>query len=101
MAVAAPDSPRSSESPPPTEIQREIEEELSGLANALFNLGTTVVSDLTKERERTGGAKPVGARVCVAISARPVALELIGGRVGMMCRMRSGASTGSRTTSGR
>lgn len=66
MALAgqpAPDSPRSSESPPPTGLQGDVELELLGLANALYNLGTTVVNDLTKERDRPGGGKPVGARV--------------------------------------
>lgn len=61
-SVAAPDSPRSSESPPPGGIQGDLELELLGLANALYNLGTTVINDLTKEKEKQPG-KQVGARV--------------------------------------
>lgn len=34
--------------------------ELLGLANALYNLGTTVINDSTKDRDRPGGAKLVG-----------------------------------------
>jgi len=59
----APDSPRSSQSPPPDGLQGDLELELMGLANALYNLGTTVVSDSTKERDKAGGGKPVGLRV--------------------------------------
>ncbi|KAH9928957.1 transcription factor subunit Med10 of mediator complex-domain-containing protein [Fomitopsis serialis] len=61
----APDSPRaSSESPPPAGVQGDLELELLGLANALYNLGTTVVNDLTKEKDRPGGGgKQVGMRV--------------------------------------
>ena len=59
----APDSPRSSESPPPTGVQGDLELELVGLANSLYNLGTTVVSDLTKEKDKPGGGKQVGMRV--------------------------------------
>ncbi|EAU84948.1 hypothetical protein CC1G_00467 [Coprinopsis cinerea okayama7 len=60
--MAAPDSPRSSQSPPPVGRQGDLELELLGLANALYNLGTTVVNDSTKEREK-GGVKQVGLRV--------------------------------------
>ncbi|KAF4619316.1 hypothetical protein D9613_005476 [Agrocybe pediades] len=59
----APDSPRSSQSPPPSGLQGDLELELLGLANALYNLGTTVINDLTKERDKPGGGKPVGPRV--------------------------------------
>ncbi|EMD31815.1 hypothetical protein CERSUDRAFT_119386 [Gelatoporia subvermispora B] len=59
----APDSPRSSESPPPGGVQGDIELELLGLANALYNLGTTVINDLTKEKDKAGTGKQVGARV--------------------------------------
>ena len=59
----APDSPRASESPAPEGPHGELEMELVGLANALYNLGTTVVSDLTKEKDKPGGGKQVGARV--------------------------------------
>ena len=61
----APDSPRSSESPPPVGVQGDLELELLGLANALYNLGTTVVNDLTKEKDKPGGGKQVGMRVYV------------------------------------
>jgi mediator of RNA polymerase II transcription subunit 10 len=62
----APDSPRSSQSPPPSGIQGDLELELLGLANALYNLGTTVINDSTKERDKPGGGgKQVGLRVCV------------------------------------
>lgn len=64
--MPAPDSPRASESPPPPGLQGDIEIELKGLVNALYNLGTTVINDSTKEREK-GGVKQVGARVCVGI----------------------------------
>ncbi|KAF9052309.1 hypothetical protein BDZ89DRAFT_1005225 [Hymenopellis radicata] len=61
----APDSPRSSQSPPPSGIQGDLELELLDLANALYQLGTTVINDSTKERDRPGqpNAKPVGAKV--------------------------------------
>ncbi|KAJ3514573.1 hypothetical protein NLJ89_g2310 [Agrocybe chaxingu] len=58
----APDSPRASQSPAPIGAQGELEMELLGLANALYNLGTTVINDSTKERDKPG-AKPVGLRV--------------------------------------
>lgn len=56
-------SPRLSESPPPQGVQSDLEYELLGLANALYNLGTTVVSDLTKEKDANGSGKQVGQRV--------------------------------------
>ncbi|KAI0056679.1 hypothetical protein BV25DRAFT_1552813 [Artomyces pyxidatus] len=59
----APDSPRASQSPPPVGIQGDLELELMGLANALYNLGTTVVNDSTKEKDKPGGGKQVGLRV--------------------------------------
>ncbi|KAG6830187.1 hypothetical protein H0H92_001774 [Tricholoma furcatifolium] len=59
----APDSPRSSQSPVPSGIQGDLELELLGLANALYNLGTTVINDSTKERDKPGGGKQVGLRV--------------------------------------
>ncbi|KAH9950121.1 hypothetical protein B0H21DRAFT_724938 [Amylocystis lapponica] len=63
-APPIPDSPRASESPAPSGIQGDLELELMGLANALYNLGTTVVNDLTKEKDKPGGAgKQVGHRV--------------------------------------
>jgi len=49
MPDPAPDSPRSSQSPPPSGVQGDLELELLGLTNALYNLGTTVINDLTKE----------------------------------------------------
>ncbi|EPS95903.1 hypothetical protein FOMPIDRAFT_1025594 [Fomitopsis schrenkii] len=53
-----------SESPPPSGVQGDLELELLGLANALYNLGTTVVNDLTKEKDKPGGGgKQVGLRV--------------------------------------
>ncbi|KAF8845664.1 hypothetical protein BDN67DRAFT_993332 [Paxillus ammoniavirescens] len=58
----APDSPRSSQSPPPSGFQGDLELELHGLANALYNLGTTVINDSTKERDKPGGGKQVGLR---------------------------------------
>ncbi|KZT13201.1 uncharacterized protein LAESUDRAFT_631563, partial [Laetiporus sulphureus 93-53] len=57
------DSPRSSESPAPAGVQGDLESELVGLVHALYNLGTTVVNDLAKEKERMGGTKQVGAHV--------------------------------------
>ncbi|KDQ65127.1 hypothetical protein JAAARDRAFT_116447 [Jaapia argillacea MUCL 33604] len=63
----APDSPRSSQSPPPG-VHGDLELELLGLANALYNLGTTVINDLTKEREKLPNGKQVGVRVNEVIS---------------------------------
>ncbi|GJE83956.1 mediator of RNA polymerase II transcription subunit 10 [Phanerochaete sordida] len=63
VSTPAPDSPRSSESLAPTGPQGDLEHELFGLVNALYNLGTTVVSDLTKEKDKPGAGKQVGARV--------------------------------------
>ena len=74
--MAAPDSPRSSQSPPPTGVQGDLELELLGLANALYNLGTTVINDSTKERDKPGGGKQVGLRVCV--SSAPSVLTHLG-----------------------
>ena len=51
----APDSPRSSHSPPPSGLQGDLELELLALANSLYNMGTTVVNDSTRERDRPGG----------------------------------------------
>ena len=65
--VHGPDSPRSSQSPAPSGAQGDLELELLSLANALYNLGTTVINDSTKEREKPGGAKQVGVRVCVIV----------------------------------
>ncbi|TFK43335.1 transcription factor subunit Med10 of mediator complex-domain-containing protein [Crucibulum laeve] len=61
----APDSPRASQSPVPSGVQGDLELELLGLANALYNLGTTVINDSTKERDKSGGVavKQVGLRV--------------------------------------
>jgi len=65
----APDSPRSAQSLPPTGIQGDLEQDLMGLANALYNLGTTVVNDSTKD---PGTGKQVGLRVCApALHAPP------------------------------
>lgn len=72
----APDSPRASQSPPPEGLQGDVELELMGLANALYNLGTTVVIDTTKERDKTGGGKPVGLRVSVFASLDRIATDL-------------------------
>lgn len=57
------DSPRASQSPPPLGSQGDLEMELMGLANALYNLGTTVINDSTKDRDKIGGVKQVGMRV--------------------------------------
>ena len=52
-----------------SETQMETEQELLGLANALYNLGTTVIADSTKDRLKQGTdaniteGKPVGQRV--------------------------------------
>lgn len=51
------------DTPPPEGVQSDLEYELLGLANALYNLGTTVVSDLSKEKDVPGGGKQVGQRV--------------------------------------
>jgi mediator of RNA polymerase II transcription subunit 10 len=60
-----PHSPRSSQSPPPEELGA-VHDELLGLAHSLYNLGTTVLHDSTKEKPGLDGIippKPVGARV--------------------------------------
>lgn len=59
----APDSPRLSQTPPPTGLHGDLEAELLGLANALYNLGTTVISDLSREKDKPGVGKQVGLRV--------------------------------------
>ena len=59
----APDSPRLSPTPPPTGLHGDLEVELLGLANALYNLGTTVISDLSREKDKPGVGKQVGLRV--------------------------------------
>ena len=68
LAMVAPDSPRASQSPPPPGTQGDLEMELMGLANALYNLGTTVINDSTKDREKIGGTKQVGMRVYILIT---------------------------------
>jgi hypothetical protein len=62
-STPAPDSPRLSQTPPPTGLHGDIEVELLGLANALYNLGTTVISDLSREKDKPGVGKQVGLRV--------------------------------------
>lgn len=62
-APQAPDSPRESESPPPPGPQGDLEIELLNLAQKLYDLGITVVSDLTKEKDKPGNGKNVGTRV--------------------------------------
>jgi len=42
--------------------------ELMGLANALYNLGTTVINDSTKDRDKIGGVKQVGMRVYLSLT---------------------------------
>ena len=59
----APDSPRLSQTPPPTGLHGDLEVELLGLANALYNLGTTVISDLSREKDKPGVGKQAGLRV--------------------------------------
>ena|ERR1700722_4977022 len=59
------DSPRASQSPAPSGIQGDLELDLLGVANALYNLGTTVINDSTKERDQPGENKQVGMRVYV------------------------------------
>ncbi|KAF8351310.1 hypothetical protein F5887DRAFT_936870 [Amanita rubescens] len=53
------DSPRASQSPPPLGAQGDLEMELMGLANALYNLGTD---------HKIGGVKQVGMRVNDVVS---------------------------------
>lgn len=61
-ASPAPDSPRSSHSPPPSGAQGDIELELLALANSLYNMGTTVINDSTKEKDKSGSGKQVALR---------------------------------------
>ncbi|THU99139.1 hypothetical protein K435DRAFT_964594, partial [Dendrothele bispora CBS 962.96] len=56
-----PHSPRSS--PVPTGVQGDLELELLGLAGALYNLGTTVINDTSKDSNQPHGSKPVGLKV--------------------------------------
>lgn len=56
-------STQTQDSPPPEGVQSDLEYELLGLANSLYNLGTTVVNDLSKEKDTPGGGKQVGQRV--------------------------------------
>ncbi|KAH7924846.1 hypothetical protein BV22DRAFT_1090228 [Leucogyrophana mollusca] len=63
VASHAPDSPRSSQSPAPVGVQGDLELELLGLANTLYNLGTTVINDSTKEREKSGVGKQAGLQI--------------------------------------
>ncbi|KAF8914116.1 transcription factor subunit Med10 of mediator complex-domain-containing protein [Gymnopilus junonius] len=65
-APAAPDSPRSEQTPPPPGMQGDFEQELMGLANSLYNLGVTVINDTTRDLQ--GGSKPVGPRVNDVVS---------------------------------
>lgn len=58
-----PDSPRASQSPAPSGVHGDLELELLGLANSLYNLGTTVINDLSKEKDKLGPGKQVGPRV--------------------------------------
>ena len=67
-----PDSPRASQSPAPLGVQGDLELELLGLTNALYNLGTTVINDSTKERDKLGGAKQVGLRVWVLSTTQTI-----------------------------
>ena len=62
------DSPRSSESPPPSGLQGDLELELHGLANALYNLGSTVINDSTKERDKPRASKLVFERMSLQVS---------------------------------
>lgn len=62
VVVPIADSPRASQSPAPPGLQGDLELELLGLANALYNLGTTVINDSTKDKDKSGG-KQVGIRV--------------------------------------
>ncbi|PAV20594.1 sec14 cytosolic factor [Pyrrhoderma noxium] len=62
-----------SQTPPPLGIHGDTEMELMGLANALYNLGTTVVNDATRERSASkpgepAASKPVGQKVNEVIS---------------------------------
>lgn len=60
-AMSAPNSPGGDfQSPPPEELVA-VHDELLGLAHALYNLGTTVLEDLSKEGPSV--EKPVGKRV--------------------------------------
>lgn len=76
-----------SQSPPPTGLQGDLEVELIGLANALYNLGTTVINDSTKERSHAkagnhnegSNGKPVGQRVNDVIEHLVSIEELAGG----------------------
>jgi hypothetical protein len=58
------DSPidRMSESPPPEGILGEVESELMGLANSLYNIGTTLLADTAKDGQQV---KDLGPRMFV------------------------------------
>lgn len=74
--MAAPDSPRSSQSPPPKNGVGDLEVELEGLVNALFNLGTTVIADGTKDEGKAPEGKNVGQKVYVTSRCRLLCLNL-------------------------
>ncbi|TFK29315.1 hypothetical protein FA15DRAFT_677865 [Coprinopsis marcescibilis] len=74
--MAAPDSPRSSESPPPIGPLGELEMQLLALGNELYNLGTTVVNDSSKDDK----PKKVGMRVNEVIN-QLAAVDQMGQRI--------------------
>jgi mediator of RNA polymerase II transcription subunit 10 len=55
-------------------LQGDLEAELTALAQALFDLGTTVINDLTKEKDLPHG-KPVGMRVLVVNCSSPPLIQ--------------------------
>ena len=92
--MKAQDSPRTSPSPPPiSSVQADMEQELLGLANALYNLGTTVVTDSTKDRPKQSSdtnqveGKPVGQRVNEVID-RLSAIEELSQKTDVMVPMQ-------------
>ena len=92
--MKAQDSPRTSPSPPPLPgIQLETEQELLALANALYNLGTTVITDSTKDRPKQGPdsnhieGKPVGQRVNEVVD-RLAAIETLSQKTTSMIPMQ-------------
>ena len=69
--------------PPPPEELGAVHDELLGLENALYNLGTTVLNDSTKEKPSLGGVippKPAGAPCEQALCWGLCAFVLIGRR---------------------
>ena len=57
-ATPYPEAPSPPDTPPPEGVQGDIELELIALATSLYNLGTSVINDNTRERPGPDGQRP-------------------------------------------